>query len=57
LLNLIASMSYNGSVQNSMTEAVLFRTKGMLCIDEFEKSEEREVKIFWNCLIQLTKKG
>ena len=36
LLNLIASMSFEGTLQNSMTDAVLFRTKGTLCIDEAE---------------------
>jgi len=36
LLNLISSMSFEGTIQNSMTDAVLFRTKGTLCIDEAE---------------------
>ncbi len=36
LLNLISSMSWEGTIQNSMTDAVLFRTKGTLCIDEAE---------------------
>lgn len=35
-LRLIADLSKNGEVQASMTEAVLFRTKGTLGIDEFE---------------------
>lgn len=35
-INLIATLSKDGSVQNSMTEAVLFRTKGTLAIDEYE---------------------
>lgn len=35
-INLITCLSKEGSVQNSMTEAVLFRTKGTLAIDEFE---------------------
>lgn len=34
--NLIISLSKDGSMCNSMTEAVLFRTKGTLGIDEFE---------------------
>ncbi len=36
LLNLISSMSFEGTIQNSMTDAVLFRTSGTLCIDEAE---------------------
>lgn len=36
LLGLISELSHEGSMQNSMTEAVLFRTNGTLCIDEFE---------------------
>ena len=35
-INLITTLAKEGSVQNSMTEAVLFRTKGTLAIDEFE---------------------
>ena len=35
-INLITCLSKDGSVQNSMTEAVLFRTSGTLAIDEFE---------------------
>lgn len=35
-INLITCLAKDGSVQNSMTEAVLFRTKGTLAIDEFE---------------------
>ncbi len=35
-INLITTLAKNGTVQNSMTEAVLFRTKGTLAIDEFE---------------------
>ena len=35
-INLITTLAKDGSVQNSMTEAVLFRTKGTLAIDEFE---------------------
>lgn len=42
LLNLIANLSKDGSIQNSMTEAVLFRTKGTLCIDEFERGVGRK---------------
>jgi len=36
LLKLIAFLSKNGEVLNSLTEAVLFRERGTLCIDEFE---------------------
>ncbi|KKN40764.1 hypothetical protein LCGC14_0729800 [marine sediment metagenome] len=35
-INLITCLAKDGSVQNSMTEAVLFRTNGTLAIDEFE---------------------
>lgn len=35
LLKIIASLT-NGDILASLTEAVLFRTKGTLCIDEFE---------------------
>jgi hypothetical protein len=36
LLRLITLLSKDGQMLNSLTEAVLFRTKGMLAIDEFE---------------------
>ena len=36
ILNIIKTLSKNGRMLNSITEAVLFRTKGMLAIDEFE---------------------
>lgn len=36
LLNLISAMSWEGTIQNSLTDAVLFRTQGTLCIDEAE---------------------
>jgi len=36
LLKLIAFLSKDGEVLNSLTEAVLFRERGTLCIDEFE---------------------
>lgn len=36
VLNLITKLSKDGIVLNSLTEAVLFRTKGTLGIDEFE---------------------
>jgi hypothetical protein len=36
LLKIIKSFSNEGDLLNSLTEAVLFRTKGTLCIDEFE---------------------
>jgi hypothetical protein len=37
LLKLIKVLSKDGDLIASLTEAVLFRTKGTLCIDEFEK--------------------
>jgi len=36
LINIIKTLSKDGKMLNSITEAVLFRTKGTLCIDEFE---------------------
>ncbi len=36
LLKLISSLALKGEILTSMSEAVLFRTKGSLCIDEFE---------------------
>ena len=36
LLKLISKMSKEGEIMASMSEAVLFRTNGTLCIDEFE---------------------
>ena len=36
LLKIIKFFSKNGEMLNSLTEAVLFRTTGTLCIDEFE---------------------
>ncbi len=36
ILRLIKILSKDGRMLNSITEAVLFRTKGTLCIDEFE---------------------
>jgi len=35
LLKIIASLT-KGDILSSLTEAILFRTKGTLCIDEFE---------------------
>jgi len=44
LLKIIATLSYNGEVINSISESVLFRTgKGStLCIDEFEGVNKKE---------------
>lgn len=36
VMNLIVNLARDGSLANSMTEAVLFRTTGTLAIDEFE---------------------
>lgn len=36
LLKLIAKMSKDGQMISSVTQAVLFRTEGTLCLDEFE---------------------
>tara|TARA_R100001530_G_scaffold136140_2_gene115453 strand:+ start:2966 stop:4363 length:1398 start_codon:yes stop_codon:yes gene_type:complete len=36
LMAIIKELSFKGDMLNSLTEAVLFRTEGTLCIDEFE---------------------
>lgn len=36
ILNIIKNLSKDGTMAGSMTEAVLFRTGGTLCLDEFE---------------------
>ncbi|KKN56563.1 hypothetical protein LCGC14_0571410 [marine sediment metagenome] len=57
LLKLIAAMSWKGDVQNSMTEAVLFRTQGTLCIDEFERAGKRGSENLLELLNSAYKKG
>lgn len=57
LLNLIAAMSLDGSVQNSLTDAVLFRTKGTLCIDEAEGFGKKGKETLMELLNSAYKKG
>jgi len=40
-LNLITTLAKNGEIVNSLTEAVLFRTKGTLAVDESEGLERK----------------
>ena len=59
ILKLIASMSNNGEVLGSLSEAVLFRTaKGRtICIDEFEKVGSHENQALRELLNAAYKKG
>ena len=59
ILKLIASMSKNGEVLGSLSEAVLFRTaKGRtICIDEFEKVGSHENQALRELLNAAYKKG
>ena len=57
MLNLIAFLSKEGEVQNNMTEAVLFRTKGTLCLDEFEGVTRRGNENLRELLNAAYKKG
>ncbi|HEC40866.1 MAG TPA: hypothetical protein ENI29_21660 [bacterium] len=56
-INLITCLSEDGSVQNSMTEAVLFRTKGTLAIDEFEGVSKKGNENLRELLNSAYKKG
>jgi len=56
-INLITCLSKEGSVQNSMTEAVLFRTKGTLAIDEFEGISKKGSENLRELLNSAYKKG
>jgi len=57
LLKLIKSLSYNGDMLASLSEAVLFRTTGTLCIDEFESINSREKNSLRELLNTAYKKG
>jgi len=56
-LKLIADLSKDGEVQMSMTEAVLFRTRGTLGIDEFESLGRRGIENLRELLNASYKKG
>jgi len=56
-INLITTLAKDGSVQNSMTEAVLFRTKGTLAIDEFEGVSRKGSENLRELLNSAYKKG
>lgn len=57
LMNLIAALSWKGSVQNSLTEAVIFRNEGTLCIDEFERAGRKGSENLLELLNSAYKKG
>jgi hypothetical protein len=57
ILKLIAVLSYEGDMLNSLTEAVLFRTKGTLCIDEFEGMGKKGNESLRELLNSAYKKG
>jgi len=57
LLKLIAHLSYEGEILNSLTEAVLFRSKGTLCIDEFEGGSRKGSESLIELLNSAYKKG
>jgi len=54
---LLAFFSKNGEVNNNMTEAVLFRTKGTLVIDEFEGVGRKGIENFRELCNSAYKKG
>ena len=56
-LNIITSLSMDGSLLNSLTEAVLFRTKGTLGIDEFEGVERKGKESLKELLNSAYKRG
>jgi hypothetical protein len=56
-LKLITHLSKDGSMLNSLTEAVLFRTKGTLAIDEFEGLGRRGAENLRELLNSAYKKG
>lgn len=56
-LNLITFLSKDGDVLNALTEAVLFRSKGTLGIDEFEGLERKGKESLKELLNSAYKKG
>ncbi len=57
LLKLISHLAKDGELLTSVTEAVLFRTKGSLCIDEFERINSKEKSSIRELLNAAYKKG
>ena len=57
VMKLISFLSYEGAMLNSLTEAVLFRTKGMLAIDEFEGISRKGTENLRELLNSAYKKG
>ena len=56
-MGLIVTLSKEGEMLNSLTEAVLFRTKGTLGIDEFESLERKGKESLRELLNSAYKKG
>jgi len=56
-LNLITTLAKDGEILNSLTEAVLFRTKGTLAIDESEGLERKGKENLRELLNSAYKKG
>jgi hypothetical protein len=57
IMQLATILSKDGKMLNSMTEAVLFRTKGTLAIDEFESATSKELQALRELLNSGYKKG
>lgn len=57
LLRLMTILAKDGKMLNSMTEAVLFRTKGTIAIDEFESATAKEMQSLRELLNSGYKKG
>lgn len=57
LLKLIEALSWEGDLQASLTDAVLFRTKGTLLLDEFENIGNKEKNSLRELLNTAYKKG
>jgi len=57
LLKLIKELSKDGDMLTSLTEAVLFRTNGTLCIDEFESISSKDKNALRELLNTAYKKG
>jgi hypothetical protein len=57
VLKIIKELSANGDMLASLSEAVLFRTTGTLCIDEFENIRSKEKNALRELLNTAYKKG
>lgn len=57
MLKIIKELSFNGDMLASLSEAVLFRTTGTLCIDEFENIRSKEKNSLRELLNTAYKKG